>query len=274
MPAYTTVLGLYKPGGGSTGLITPDEPVDIDKLNGNFDLIDGAVGVGRWASGSRPTTPFKNQTGYNSTLDTIEQWNGTAWVTVLPNYLQPPKFAGYHKITPTAVSGGTIDTNGDAVGTATAGMRLDGVINFNQYKRYRLVVSATGNSVATTGIYVSGSFAGVPETGTTFWAYTRTVNNAGTSSSSAVTSQNAGQLAPPGISVNTLYAADAILGKFDGTNRAYLDVISGVSAGGSSQSQTAHIDYFTSKDLLTMDGLQINPGTGTANLRVAVYALD
>lgn len=40
MPASTPFLGLYKPGGGSTGLITPDEVVDIDRLNANSDLID------------------------------------------------------------------------------------------------------------------------------------------------------------------------------------------------------------------------------------------
>lgn len=40
MPASTPFLGLYKPGGGSTGLITPDEVVDIDRLNTNSDLID------------------------------------------------------------------------------------------------------------------------------------------------------------------------------------------------------------------------------------------
>lgn len=40
MPASTPFLRLYKPGGGSTGLITPDEVVDIDRLNTNADLID------------------------------------------------------------------------------------------------------------------------------------------------------------------------------------------------------------------------------------------
>lgn len=40
MPAFTPFLNLYKPGGGSTGLITPDEVADIDRLNANFDLID------------------------------------------------------------------------------------------------------------------------------------------------------------------------------------------------------------------------------------------
>ena len=40
MPAFTSFLNLYKPGGGSTGAIAPDEVADIDRLNANFDAID------------------------------------------------------------------------------------------------------------------------------------------------------------------------------------------------------------------------------------------
>lgn len=45
MGATTPNLGLYKPGGGSSGLITPDETADIDRLNDNFDVIDGFAGT-------------------------------------------------------------------------------------------------------------------------------------------------------------------------------------------------------------------------------------
>lgn len=45
MGASTPRAGLYKPGGGSTGLILPDEPVDIDKLNSNSDKIDTLLGA-------------------------------------------------------------------------------------------------------------------------------------------------------------------------------------------------------------------------------------
>lgn len=40
MPAFTSFLNLYKPGGGSTGTITPDEVFDVDRFNANADLID------------------------------------------------------------------------------------------------------------------------------------------------------------------------------------------------------------------------------------------
>ena len=46
MPAYTPFLTLYKPGGGSTGLIVPDEVVDVDRLNANADLIDAFAALG------------------------------------------------------------------------------------------------------------------------------------------------------------------------------------------------------------------------------------
>ena len=50
MAAYTSFLSLYKPGGGSTGLILPDEVVDIDRINANMDLIDAyAAGFGKAA---------------------------------------------------------------------------------------------------------------------------------------------------------------------------------------------------------------------------------
>lgn len=45
MGISTSRAGLYKPGGGSTGLILPDEPVDIDDLNSNFDKIDKLLGA-------------------------------------------------------------------------------------------------------------------------------------------------------------------------------------------------------------------------------------
>lgn len=44
MAGTTPNLGLYLPGGGSTGLYTPDEVADIDPLNENFMDIDTAVG--------------------------------------------------------------------------------------------------------------------------------------------------------------------------------------------------------------------------------------
>jgi len=59
--ALTTKLSLYKPGGGSTGLIFPDEVVDIDKINSNMDKIDAVMGAPIFTSVTRPATPFLGQ---------------------------------------------------------------------------------------------------------------------------------------------------------------------------------------------------------------------
>lgn len=59
MSALTTFLGLYKPGGGSSGSITPDEVVDVDRLNNNSDLIDAnAKSVDDKFTTNRSTTGF------------------------------------------------------------------------------------------------------------------------------------------------------------------------------------------------------------------------
>lgn len=45
MGTTTPNLGMYLPGGGSTGTHGADETADVDKINGNFDLIDTAYGA-------------------------------------------------------------------------------------------------------------------------------------------------------------------------------------------------------------------------------------
>lgn len=54
MAGTTPNLGLYLPGGGSTGTWTPDETADIDTLNQNFvDIDDWAGEVGNASNRSR-----------------------------------------------------------------------------------------------------------------------------------------------------------------------------------------------------------------------------
>lgn len=108
MPSYTPILGLYKPGGGATGLVQPDEPVDVDKLNENFDALDAAVGLPTWTTSTRPAHPFVNQSGYNSLTDTLEKWNGNGWVNALPSYLQASKISGTY-YSQTQLNAGALD---------------------------------------------------------------------------------------------------------------------------------------------------------------------
>ena len=80
MSATTTKLRLYKPGGGSTGTITPDEVADIDKLNGNFDKIDAAFGVVICTSTTRPGTPYTGEIIYETDTLLFKVYSGTAWL--------------------------------------------------------------------------------------------------------------------------------------------------------------------------------------------------
>lgn len=88
MSANTTRLNLYKPGGGATGLILPDEIADIDKINGNMDLIDAAIGARVVTSTTRPTTPFSGQLIYETDTRNTMVYNLslTAWTPIgVPN---------------------------------------------------------------------------------------------------------------------------------------------------------------------------------------------
>lgn len=81
MSAATARLGLTKPGGGSTGLILPPDPVDIDVLNANFDKIDGAIGAANVTSTTRPASPHDGQIIYESDTSRFRVWRQavTAW---------------------------------------------------------------------------------------------------------------------------------------------------------------------------------------------------
>jgi hypothetical protein len=84
MTQYTTKLALYKPGGGALGTNTPDEAADIDKLNGNFDVIDSKMGAAVVTSSTRPAVPFVGQQIYETNTRVSYVWSGSAWVIVSP----------------------------------------------------------------------------------------------------------------------------------------------------------------------------------------------
>jgi hypothetical protein len=75
MSALTTRLGLYKPGGGLTGLITPDEVADIDKINSNMDKLDAAIGYFVCTSTTRPSSPFPGQPIFETDTKNVLYWN-------------------------------------------------------------------------------------------------------------------------------------------------------------------------------------------------------
>lgn len=105
MPAFTPNLNLYKPGGGSTGTILPDEVVDIDRINQNSDIIDGAVK----ALQDRATS-----------LETQ---------------------AGLTLLKPGAVSGGTVSSSGEILVSNGTTVSINDAFT-TKYKNYRVVLAA------------------------------------------------------------------------------------------------------------------------------------
>lgn len=92
MPAYTSRLGLYKPGGGSSGNINPDEVVDIDKINDNMDKIDANIGVAAVTSTTRPSAPFIDQIISEKDTGLLMRWDGTDWVRAVDERYKHAEF--------------------------------------------------------------------------------------------------------------------------------------------------------------------------------------
>lgn len=84
MPAFTTKLNLYLPGGGSTEEITPDEAADIDKLNQNFELLDEAVGAAMVTSVTLPASPWDGQIAFEKDTGAMKVWDDDEDEWVVP----------------------------------------------------------------------------------------------------------------------------------------------------------------------------------------------
>lgn len=82
MGDLTTKLSLYLPGGGSSGLILPDEIIDIDRINDNMRKIDDVSGAKIVTSTTRPALPFDGQTIYetDTRLVAIYRAVGANWI--------------------------------------------------------------------------------------------------------------------------------------------------------------------------------------------------
>lgn len=89
MGQYTSRVNLYLPGGGSSGLITPDEEADIDKLNENFKKIDLALGTYFCLSTTHPATPFDGQQIYETDTHKFLIWNSSSSTWVDPSTAVP-----------------------------------------------------------------------------------------------------------------------------------------------------------------------------------------
>lgn len=75
---FTTRLAFNKP---NPDPVTGD-PVDISKLNENFDKIDAVIGAAVCTSATRPTTPWNGQFIRETDTGRVLVWSGSAWVIV------------------------------------------------------------------------------------------------------------------------------------------------------------------------------------------------
>lgn len=155
MAEFTDHLNLYKPGGGATGAITPDEVVDIDRVNANMDAIDAAIEV---LDDFRVAQDGRNQQyrGVAANIgsvsgmvrgDTYQETDGDFrfWRYDGTNWLSSE--GGMFLIRPASVSGtGLSIVNGSVVCTAmpTAGGHVEGVFS-SRFRNYLIVSDGTFN---------------------------------------------------------------------------------------------------------------------------------
>lgn len=180
MSATTPFLNLYKPGGGSTGLITPDEVADIDRLNTNFDSIDTWAQTtdtfrlaqlannqqyrGLTANIGSVASPRKGDT-YQETDALLRkfEYDGANWVT---------QEAGMYLIKPSTFAGCTIAADGSIIPTATpTEITLDNVFT-TRFRSYKIIFQIR-NSGAGIGLLINLRRGGANVGGATGYGYSR-----------------------------------------------------------------------------------------------------
>ena len=185
MGTTTVKLALYKPGGGSTGTILPDEAADIDKINANMDKIDVSAGFIVCTSTTRPASPFPGQPVIETDTRNSMWWTGARWAPIdtLPNaasaslrdLLYPVPVVGNQvfrtdlgvgglpqvysgtgwkmnnsgRVTmiPTTVAGGTINADGSVSFSAVGSLNLNGVFT-SDFANYAVELSVLSSTVS------------------------------------------------------------------------------------------------------------------------------
>lgn len=153
MGATTPNLSLYKPGGGSSGTIVPDERVDVDRLNDNSDKIDvhaGQMQTFRTAQLARnqqftgPAADIGTVSGMklgdtyqeNDAQKKLWRYDGANWVL---------NEGGLFLIRPTSVTNGTINDDGSVTITTQTSAVINGIFSA-KYKHTRIEVNLTAAS--------------------------------------------------------------------------------------------------------------------------------
>lgn len=267
MSATTPFLNLYKPGGGSTGLIVPDEVVDVDRFNTNFDSIDawaqttdtfrlsqltrGQQYRGLAANIGAVTSPAKGDT-YQETDGSFRKWeyDGTTWISVEN---------GMYLIRPTTFAGCTIATDGSIIPTATPSeITLDGVFS-TRFRSYKIIFQMK-NSASGIGLLVNLRRAGANVGGAVGYGYSRiNGSTSGVLAGSSSTGTTAWDLVSSG---GTYTAGDLTLHNpaFTGL-KSLIGTTMGISSGNTTSSFAGANGDSTILDAL--DGIRFAPTSGT-----------
>lgn len=267
MSATTPFLNLYKPGGGSTGLILPDEVVDVDRFNANSDLIDTWAQTtdtfrlaqlgrnqqyrGLTANIGAVVAPVKGDT-YQETdaLFRKFEYDGGAWVT---------GENGLYLIRPVTFAGCTIAADGSIIPTATpTEITVDSVFS-TRFRSYRLEFQVR-NSAGGIGMLMNLRRGGANVGGATGYGYSRiNGSTAGAITGSSSTGTTAWDLVSTG---GTYVAGELTLHNpaFSGLKTMVGTTIA-VSAGNTTSSFGGANGDGTI--LAALDGFRVNPTAGT-----------
>lgn len=172
MPGHTPRLNLYQPGGGTEGTHGPDEQADIDRINDDFLIVDGAVGAPTATSGTRPATPYDGELIYESDTKNIKVFSTSDGTWHSPSSSARGLGADYVVTTPAALhaltaggalAGDTAYLVGDAVNFDHAIFTFDGVHWKAPFVQFLLNTTAAFAAVTTylnLGVNVSIQQAG------------------------------------------------------------------------------------------------------------------
>lgn len=179
------------------------------------------------------------------------------------------------KSIPTSVTGtgASIDANNDAVGVATTSMSVWNVMDFANHNRYRVIWEANTFSAAayiTARFHINGS-----TDGSSVYNYNRTENNGSTVTAKTTASSVAFlPLGPAGATSAETQAGEFLVHRMDSGSRYVIQFRTGIVITGAAFQQVDGVgDYSpTGTPTPNVTGVNFSTSTGTAKIRVAVYA--
>lgn len=266
MAQTTSRLGLYLPGGGSTGTNTPDEAADIDKINDNMSKIDAAAGATVCTSGTRPSSPYNGRLIFETDTKYVRVWNAATsnWDFIGGNTI-PVANGGTGG---TAVADAQNNLGIGLIPLITQSFSSSGAISIDNifsstYDHYRLILKINGAS-ATQELRVKGRTSGGDANGAWYTGLLGSNYNGATEYATTVNTQYGYIGATTNPQGGRVFSIVDILGP--NTNQVTQLSINAFKP------DTGLIGY--SMELVTTPytGLTVYPSTGTISGTISIYA--